>query len=210
MAERICDQRFYKEAIYGRRLTIAEFAESVGTLELDINRIKGVVLVAGHGPAFPERVFICSPKSEFTQLDPKVRLLICCDPDLSTSPASSLENRMITLLEGQSPSAEKGRACFYFLMLQRVLRHLKPKSLDAIAFFRIPDMQEQIEHGLLPLVKKIMKQGGIFMGSGEFESLEEAERLLGMIFEILSIQRLYPFSSGYLFSNHIGFVVEAR
>jgi len=64
----------------------------------------------------------------------------------------------------------------------------------------------------LSLVAKTVKKGGIFIGSGDFQTVDSFREVVGKSgFSIVKWQRLpNPDYSGYLYTTHIGFRLEKR
>jgi len=167
----------------------------------------GVVVVVGHGPACPERVLVCTPDSRYRKPFKMIRTLVFCDPEYF-NPAAVLDCQIEETLPPKI-----GRGVHYCsLSLQEFLPYIPEGFIDSILLFRVGDLEKQLRRGLLSLVEEKVKRGGIFIGSGDFQTVYSFQEIVGKSgFSIVKWQRLSnPDYSGYTYTTHIGFRLEKR
>jgi hypothetical protein len=134
---------------------LSQFGGVYESLNLLHNDFAGAVLMAGVGPLFPERVFVCSPESNFKQLLPEVTKLVCCEAnyevfeDIPAVKVSS-QNQGIEYIPGD---------------MWTVLKRDK-QTYDAITFCRIPDLPRQLGEGRIFTIIDKLNPGGIALLSG--------------------------------------------
>jgi len=188
---------------------IYSFASTIERLGVIPKHISGDVLIAGHGGAFPERVFVCTQSSRFKTLRPEIKSLTCTDPGLFTNPNIQLNAPVITRFPGEIPITKQPSINFLPDSLQTLLPHMNKALFDTILFFRIRALHEQLEDGLLELIHGALKPEAFFIGSGGFENEQKALQLLQTRFEIITTT-LLPNSddSGYQYQTHLGFILQ--
>lgn len=177
---------------------IIDFAESVEPLSLSIKaqEIRGDVLVAGHGGFVPERIFVATSESGFDEIKPEVTSLTLIDDESSSDPEIYFSN---------TKNIIKAQTC----ALHELAGQTTEPKYDVVIFFRINNLQEQLEEGLLDDLYRILRTGGLVLGSGNFNSKEEAEKLLRSKFEVKNLVSLpNPDYSGYTYNLHLGFKLQ--
>jgi len=92
----------------------------------------GVVVVAGHGPACPERVLVCTPESQYRKPSKVITSLVFCDPEY-LNPAAVLD---CPVEETLSPKIGQG-VYYYSLSLQELLSHIPQGFIDSILFLEL-------------------------------------------------------------------------
>ena len=178
---------------------IIDFAETVEPLSLFLKdqEIRGDVLIAGHGGFVPERIFVATPDSGFDVIKPEVASLTLID-DESSGDAE--------IYFSKADGKIKAQAC----SLQELADQTVEPKYDVILFFRINNLQEQLEEGLLGDLYRILRPGGHLLGSGGFNSKEEARKLMESKFKVENLVSLpNPDYSGYPYNAvHLGFKLQ--
>lgn len=184
------------------------FAEVAARVLLDRTLVKKNVLVAGHGVEFPERSIVCTAQSRFRCQRPDIHVLIMADPGELAEPEirinTPVTRRFLTGDEGERTTVEPG-ATFFPASLQELLPTLSPDSINALVFFGIPNLDQQLEEGLGGEVERVLRPLGVFVGSGGFYDGEV--RLASN----LAVDRAVPLPNndrGYLYHRHLGFVAR--
>jgi hypothetical protein len=176
------------------------FAETVEPRSLFIKEqeIKGDVLIAGHGGFVPERIFVATSESGFDEVKPEISSLLLIDDESSSNPE---------IYFSHANSRIKAQTC----TLQEFAQQISEPKFDVVFFLRITTientLQKQLEKGLLSDIYRILKPGGLVIGSGGFVSEEEADQLLKTKFKVENLIALpNPDYSGYHYNAvHLGF-----
>ncbi|MBI2010185.1 MAG: hypothetical protein HYS86_03335, partial [Candidatus Chisholmbacteria bacterium] len=195
-----------------RRLgTLMEFADSVEGLVIDPDMMRGDVMVIGPGPGFPEQLFVCTPESDFGVPRPKIRTVCSCDPNFLAHPEPRFDQTVRTLTFDEPFDASLGGISFYPEELQAIATQLPRDSFDVVMWWRSGDLRHHFSV-VLPLVSRILKGGGLFMGSGSFDGEEEVVAAASGSFEVPDIAYLpNPDASGFRYEpHHVGFVLAKR
>lgn len=186
---------------------LSSFAESTKRMEVFRVKVEGRVLVIGHGPVFPERLWLCRPDSEYSDLRSEIQFLVCCDDGLYTNPKHRLHHDVSWLngIEGE----EETRVCYESMSAQAIIKTglLGERLFDWVMMFRVADIGEQLENGLGRQIVDLLGDGGRMMGSGGFRDVDSARGILSSLGEVevccVLPKRDY---SGFLYSEHVGFV----
>jgi hypothetical protein len=190
---------FLEQARKDPRKSIVDFAKTVESLSLIIKEqeIQGDVLVAGHGGFVPERIFVATADSGFDEVKPEIESLTLIDDESSSNPEIYF-------------SHTNGRIKAQTCTLQELADQLPEPKFDVVFFFRINNLQQQLEEGLLGDLFQMVKPGGQIIGSGGFVSEEEADKLLKSKFKVENLVPLpNPDYSGYCFNIvHLGFKLQ--
>jgi len=188
---------------------LEQFAYTINRLPIKEEGVKGDILIGGQGPAFPERVLVCGQDSNFREMRPTVNSLTCCDSEFFTNPQIRIKHPVKTLLPGHQPRFQKESVNYYLYSLQEVLPYVSPESFDTALFFRICEIQEQFQTGLLTVLKHVLKKGALLIGSGSFDDMGIAQKILEKEFIIIAIRELPKIDySGFAYKTHVGFILE--
>lgn len=154
-------------------LGLGELAVMASKLTPNRDELRKTVVAAGIGYGFPERALVCTVGSKFRKVKPGIHKLICADPASFVDPelhlSTPVERRFMDHQQRKPSieSREKG-ANFYPYSLQELLPALDSESVDALIFFSIPSIEDQLQRELGELIERVLKPGGVFMGSGSF------------------------------------------
>ena len=178
---------------------IIDFAETVEPLSLLLKdqETKGDILIAGHGGFVPERIFVATSDSGFDEVKPEITSLTLIDDESSSDPE---------IYFSRANGRIKAKTC----TIQELADQTVEPKFDVAFFFRINNLQQQLDEGLLEDLYQILKPNGLLLGSGGFNSKEEAEKLLKSKFEVENLVSLpNPDYSGYTFNQvHLGFKLQ--
>jgi hypothetical protein len=181
------------------RKSLVDFAQTVEPISLLLKdqEIQGDVLVAGHGGFIPERIFVATAESGFDEVKPEISSLTLIDDESSSNPE---------IYFSHANSRIKAQTC----TLQELAGQLPEPKFDVVFFFRINNLQRQLEKGLLDNIYRMLKPGAFLIGSGGFDSQAEADQLLKTKFKVENLVALpNPDYSGYPFNTaHIGFKLQ--
>lgn len=180
------------------------FAESLGQLKIDKSTIKGDILIAGPAFVCPERALICTPQTRYGRLRDEVTSVTCCDPD------HPLNNYFFELpikhqLLSEPLPLDRKAIYFYCTGLKNLLDVTSPETFDVIMFFRNNGLYKRLDIETMQLVKRSLKIGGYFMGSGSFRGTDIpfAEGIEPQDVRDLGEGDTFPFHP-----YHIGFVAQ--
>lgn len=190
---------FLEKARQDPRPWVTDFAKTVEPVSLSLKEqeIKGEVLIAGHGGFVPERIFVATSESGFDEIKPEITSLTLNDNE-------SLSNEQIYFPKSN------GKIVVLNGKLQEIAEQITEPKYDVVFFFRIHNLQRQLEDGLLDDIYRTLKLGGLFIGSGGFSSKEEAEKLLKTKFASSTVTALpNPDCEGLPYDKeHLGFKLQ--
>jgi hypothetical protein len=188
------------------------FLRHVESLQITPQHIQGKVLVIGQGTAFPERVFLTTPQSQFEELRKEVRAVYCCDPDDYPFPPNSyLKAPSVDTIDITSlPEPPAQTVYFESSNCEVFLPKVAVDFFDGILMMRIANIGTQIgEYGLIDTLIPYIKPGGhLICSGGEFP-----EHIPNNFFRPLSVvllTRLSDFMDGHIFSENNGVVLRKR
>lgn len=205
----LAENPWVKKAEKGYYSIIKEFANTIKRLPITEEHVRGNVLIAGQGSAFPERLLVCTPPN-FNTTKKSVNSITFCDHGIGTNPKNCLKKEVSIKWRGEKPNLRGVE--YYSDFLQLILPFIEDNTFDTVMMFRISYIQENlVDEGLLESIKRVLKPGGIFIGSGGFEALDIADEIMRQDFNILATKELpNPDSSGYVYwKTHIGFILQA-
>lgn len=188
--------------------TIIGLARNISRLDIDEKDIQGHVLIAGQGPAFPERVLVCTPESGFRNIRPGIDSLICCDPAAYSNPKNLLRHPVRVRGQNEAPGLGKDQVDYYPCAVQAVTA-IPDGTIQAVTALRFPNIDDQLSSGLLERVSKALRPGGVFIASGSFKDSQ-----LINLGPDLRIERQAvlsnPDSAGYQYRYHGSFIARKR
>lgn len=197
-----------------------EFQESIYPMHIPLDRFRGNILVIGPGEFFPERIFFCDGVRTPIK---SIKSILTCDPKKDVIPKSDMINWPIQITIGMPDHIFKPLQLTHIILTAtEILKNIPDNSLDAISMMRMPKLLRPLSDGLLPLISRALKPGGIFVASGSanfslfnqesnyrdithlVQSLSQRDRL-----SILEITRLKDEDPcGYTYQDNIGLVME--
>lgn len=191
---------------------LGDLAISASKLTPTRTELKKTVIAAGIGSVFPERALVCTIGSKFREVRPDIHELICADPASFVDPefhlSTPVERRFLdhrsSTAEASIESRQKG-VSFYPHSLQELLPALNPDSVNALIFFSIPSLEKQFQTGLGELIECVLKPGGVFIGSGDFDQ----ERVA--LHNNMTVEKSEEFSNvdhAGSYSHHLGFLAR--
>lgn len=198
--------------------TLVQFLHSIDLLAIKPEYIKGNIAVIGQAQGFPERALLTTDRFH-EQLNPDISLLTCFDFASFSNP-----RLLLNIDVNLAPSGKKmeqlpfGSVVYYPYVAQYAIdRYTLPSNFfDTVLAFQIVDLADQLNDGLLQPIIKILKPGGLFIGSGGMR------RVLGDYYELISADptnqihliqrvRLSDLSAaGYPFTRHTGVILQKK
>jgi len=191
--------------------TFKNFGESVDsvTSKLPSEAVTGDILCVRNGQFFPERLFVCSPESEFTALNPHITSLTCCDTASFSNPELWLDEPVS--IERKSLTPPPNTVRFIPVSLQTIAERgpLTP-SFDLVMMFRVHPFFNKQFGRIVGIVEPILKPGGIFVGSGSFADKSEVEFLTNQRLLISHVVELPRVGRSFLpfYPKNIGFILK--
>lgn len=191
-------------------LGLGELAIAASRLTFTRNDLRKTVVAAGIGNGFPERTLVCTVGSKFREVKPDIHELICADPAPFVDPelhlTTPVERRFVNHRQSVSSIESRGRGVsFYPDSLQELLPALDLDSVNALIFFSIPSIEEQLQKGLGELIENVLKSGGVFMGSGSFD---EGKVNLHNAMVVEKSERFSDVDHAGSYFNHFGFLAR--
>lgn len=188
---------------------LGSFAHEVNRFLPDRSEVRKNVLVAGQSHAFPERTIVCTAQSRFKIPRPNIHRLVLVDPGELIDPElimrSPVRRQLFIEDEETTMTIERGTT-FFPASLQELLPKMEPYSFNALCFFGIVDLDDQLEHGLGEKIERVLKPDGVFVGSGDFRD-GYARLACGLMLE-QEVPLGSPDAAGNPYSHRIGFVAR--
>jgi len=199
-------EKVARQIEHERYMTIFQrFAQTVAPLAIVDKHLAGNVMIIGQGPAFPERILVCTSKSRFQTIRPAINLLVCCDGELFTHPSNYLDGDIDTNIE--DIRRVKTRIASYSWGAQYALKqHFPDNYLDTIMAFEIVSLSKQLQEGLMDEISRVLKPHGHFIGSGCLNDESYYDRLSEDLHQPMrSVQQVNlgnPSQMSFPFMNH--------
>lgn len=147
------------------------FAHEVNRFLPDRSEVRKIVMVAGQSHAFPERSIVCTAQSRFKIPRPDIHRLVLVDPGELIDPELIMKNpvrRQLLVEDDEATMTIERGTTFFPASLHELLPTMEPDSFNALLFFGIVDLDDQLEHGLGEKIERVLKPNGVFVGSGDF------------------------------------------
>lgn len=196
-------------AAYDVSGTLGCFAHEASRFLPDRSMVRKNVLVAGQSHAFPERTIVCTTQSRFKIQRPDIHKLVLVDPGELVDPELVMRNpvrRQLPIEDNETAEAIEHGTTFFPASLQELLPKMEPNSFDALCFFGIVDLDDQLKHGLGEKIERVLKPDGVFVGSGDFRD-GYARLACGLMLE-QEVPLGSPDAAGNPYSHRIGFVAR--
>lgn len=191
--------------------TLGCFAHEVSSFLPDRSAVKKTVMVAGHGHAFPERSIVCTAQSRFKIQRPDIQKLVLVDCGEFVDPELVMRNpvrRKLLIEDDEAPAVIENGTTFFPASLDELLPATQSCSFDALLFFGIVDLDDQLKRGLGEKIERVLKPNGLFVGSGDFRD-GYIRLACGLMLE-REISLGNSDAAGNPYSHRFGFVARKR
>lgn len=198
----------------------AEFLATIERLDIQSSYMQGRVAVIGQAQFFPERSLLCDDEN-FEHLKPDISLLVCLDPEFFTEPDQWLDRPSIKSSKTKTiQTLPHGSVVYHAYGAKAIFdgtawntQPYPDNFFQTVMAFQVQELGEQLHDGLLSSIVRVLKPGGIFIGSGDsYKNFYDSfpNESYGNIHLLQQVNLPNPGYSGYPFNEHVGVIFQKK